>query len=243
MRDLIKNAPVYMQVYQRLKQEIQTGEYPYGSFLPNESSLEEIYDVSRTTIRKAIKMLADEGFLDVHQGLGTRVLDNRAMQNYNRVTSVTETLRKKGFEVTTAGMMIDIQKADREIANELNIAVDSKIARIQRLQLADGKPVTLMENYIEYARVPGIEAYQNDFVALYQFIEEKYGLIIDETQDKISAKAASFMESRILEVEPNEALLVVHRITYYKGQPVTVDHVRILGSQYEVSISGKGRLK
>ena len=42
-----------------------------------------------------------------------------------------------------------------------------------------------MENYIEYAKVPGIEAYENQFVALYQFLEEKFGLQIDETRDRI----------------------------------------------------------
>ena len=176
------NAPIYMKVYNRLKNQILSGSYPSGSFLPTESELEQIYQVSRTTIRKAVKMLSDEGFLSVRQGCGTMVMDTRTTQNYNQVTSVTESLKKRGYEVTTASMMIDVIPATREIAMDLQIPEETAVARIQRLQLADGNPVTLMENYVEYAKVPDIEKHQGHFVALYQFLEETYGLTIDSTR-------------------------------------------------------------
>ncbi|MFQ9395736.1 MAG: GntR family transcriptional regulator [Lachnospiraceae bacterium] len=91
----MKNAPAYIKIYNRLKNEIQKGTYPVGGFLPKEYELEEIYQVSRTTIRNAVKILAKEGMVEVRQGRGTRVLDHKAIQNYNKVTSVTEALRKK----------------------------------------------------------------------------------------------------------------------------------------------------
>ena len=239
----MKNAPAYIKIYNRLKNEIQKGTYPVGGFLPKEYELEEIYQVSRTTIRNAVKILAKEGMVEVRQGRGTRVLDHKAIQNYNKVTSVTEALRKKGYEVTTGDMLIDVIEADKQTANELEIPEGTRVARIQRLQLADGEPVTLMENYIEYKRVPKIEEFQNEFVALYQFLEEKFGLQIDETRDRISAKSATFMEAQVLKTEPKDALLVVHRVTYWQNRPVSIDHVRIIGSKYEVEISGKGRSK
>ena len=167
----MKNAPAYIKIYNRLKNEIQKGTYPVGGFLPKEYELEEIYQVSRTTIRNAVKILAKEGMVEVRQGRGTRVLDHKAIQNYNKVTSVTEALRKKGYEVTTGDMLIDVIEADKQTANELEIPEGTRVARIQRLQLADGEPVTLMENYIEYKRVPKIEEFQNEFVALYQFLD------------------------------------------------------------------------
>lgn len=119
---------------------------PLEAFFPQKAKLEQIYQVSRTTIRKAVKMLSDEGFLSVRQGCGTMVMDTRTTQNYNQVTSVTESLKKRGYEVTTASMMIDVIPATREIAMDLQIPEETAVARIQRLQLADGNPVTLMEN-------------------------------------------------------------------------------------------------
>ena len=207
------NKPIYIIIYDKLKSAIKGGTYPPGSFLPTEQELETLYQDIRTT------------------------------QNYNQVTSVTESLRKRGYDVTIGSMMIDVIPASRDIAADLFIPEGTPVARIQRLQLADGRPVTLMENYIEYAKVPGIEQHSGHFVALYQFLEETYGLIIDATRDRISAKSADFLEARVLEIEPKTALLVIRRISYYQDKPVSIDHVRIIGSQYEAEISGKGRSK
>ena len=51
----MKNAPAYVKVYSRLKNEINKGTYPVGGFLPKECELEKIYQVSRTTVRNAVK--------------------------------------------------------------------------------------------------------------------------------------------------------------------------------------------
>lgn len=237
------NEPAYMQVYRRMKSDIQKGVYPMNSFLPKESELEEIYGVSRTTVRKAVKLLSGESILEVRQGCGTRVRDLKAKQDYNKVTSVTESLQKKGYTVTTGSMMIDSMEAGGEVAERLEIPVGTKIARVQRLQLADQVPVTLMENYIPYNLVPGIEEYQDKFVALYQFLEETYGISIERTKDRIFAVSATFMEAQVLDIKPRDALLVVQRVCYHRDKPVCMDHVRIIGSRYEIEISGQGRSK
>ena len=59
----MKNAPAYVKVYSRLKNEINKGTYPVGGFLPKECELEKIYQVSRTTVRNAVKILVQEGRL------------------------------------------------------------------------------------------------------------------------------------------------------------------------------------
>lgn len=241
--DIEKNEPAYIKVYHGLKSEIQKGVYPVNSFLPKESELEAIFGVSRTTIRKAVKLLSQEKMVEVRQGSGTRVCDYKAKQDYNRVTSVTESLQKRGYTVTTGSMMIDVIEAAGKLADELEITPNTKIARVQRLQLADESPITLMENYVPYSLVPDIESYQGKFTAFYQLLEAAYGIVIDSTKDRISAASATFMEAQTLNIKPKDALLVVHRICYQKDKPVCVDHVRIIGSQYEVEICGKGRSK
>ena len=65
------NKPIYIKIYDKIKSAIKGGPYPPGSFLPTEQELETLYQVSRTTIRKAVKLLSDEGILSVRQGCGT----------------------------------------------------------------------------------------------------------------------------------------------------------------------------
>lgn len=235
--------PAYLQVYNKIKGLIQDGTYPASTFLPPESELEELFRVSRTTVRKAIKMLSDDGIVTVRQGSGTIVNGNRTTQNFNRVNSITESLKRKGYKVTTASMLIEIFPASLSIAKELEIPLNEKVARVQRVQCANGTPVSIMMNYIPYRLVPGIEQYQNQFVGLYQFMEETYKIEIEYSRDKIYAKSADFFEAQALQVEPKEALLVVHRICYAQKRPVCIDHVCVVGNQYEVEIQGRGRSK
>ena len=51
----------YQRTYEKILEDLRNDVYPVNSLLPPEPKLEEIYHVSRTTVRRAIAQLADEG--------------------------------------------------------------------------------------------------------------------------------------------------------------------------------------
>jgi len=236
-------VPAYILVHQSLKKDIQDGKYLVSELLPTEPELEKMFNVSRTTIRRAMEVLKAEGLIEIKQGRGTMVLDYRTKQDLNKVTSVTESLRRRGYEVRTKSMYIDVIPATEKIANKLEIKYGDLVARVQRIQLANEKPIVIMKNYIPYRLVPSIEQFSNKFSGLYQFLEEQYQLEITAANDKILAKSADFAESEMLCVQPGTALLSIQRICYRDKEPICVDDVRILGDQYELVISTNGRYK
>lgn len=239
----MRKVPAYMAVHDLIKKRIQDGTYPVLELLPTEPELEKIYKVSRTTIRSAMELLKEEGFVEVKQGRGTMVLDQRTIQDLNKVTSVTESLRRKGYDVRTKSMYIDIIPASDKLLKELNLSTEDSITRVQRIQLIDENPIAIMRNYIPTSLVPGLLQFTNKFSGLYQFLEEHYELQIDSAHDKIFAKSADFAESEMLNVPPGTALLCIRRICYQDGNPVCVDDVCIIGDQYELAISTNGRYK
>jgi len=235
--------PSYLQVYNQLKQDILKGKYKIGEMLPIEGDLEKIFEVSRITIRKAVKLLNEDKLVDVKQGRGTMVLDFKASQNLNHVVSVTETLRQKGYTVKTKRMHIDLIEADLEVASCLRISAGDTVARFQRIQLADEKPIVIMKNYVPAHLVPNITKYCNKFSALYQFLEDTYQIKIEEASDRIYAKNASFEEAQLLEIETGDALLCIQRTCSYQGIPVCLDDVVIIGKQYELTSTMQGRYR
>lgn len=239
----MSKSPAYKGIYDKLKIDIKNGKYLVGELLPTETELEKIFNVSRTTVRRAMELLAQDSLVEIKQGRGTMVLDFKTKQDLNKVTSVTESLRRKGYTVRTKSMYIDRIPATENLAKELGVMKGSLLARVQRIQLADEKPVVIMKNYIPYDKVPNIEEYTNKFSALYQFLEERYQIEIDAAKDKVYAKSADFAESEMLGVKPNTALLCIDRICYKDNQPVCVDQVSILGDEYELEISMNGRYK
>ncbi len=63
----------YQHIYQILKEQIVEEKYLVGDFLPSENDLKEHYQVSRDTIRKSLKLLQEEGFIETVQGMGSQI--------------------------------------------------------------------------------------------------------------------------------------------------------------------------
>ena len=63
--------PLYQQVIDIIKNEINSGAYKAGARIPNEFELAESYKVGRVTVRRAIEELVQQGYLTKRQGKGT----------------------------------------------------------------------------------------------------------------------------------------------------------------------------
>ena len=237
----LDKSPAYVRVYNVLRSKILDGDYAIGELLPPEPELEKLFLVSRTTVRKAVEMLSREGLVAAKQGRGTTVLDYHTTQNINQVTSLSETLEQKGSKVYCKNMSIDTIPASARVANEFQIEVGTPVIRIQRLQIADDKPIAIFKNYLIPEMVPDIQNYVGKFAHLYDFLEEHYGLLIDAARDRISARSATFEEASMLDVPVGTALIYLVRICSSGDRIVELDHCRILGSRYDFEIYMSGR--
>lgn len=233
-------GPAYQAVYNEVKRMIAEGVYAPGDMLPTEPELEKMFSVSRTTVRKAIGMLLQEGMVSVKQGYGTQVISKKTVQNLNRLTSISQTLINMGYEVGTKSIYIDLLPAPENIAESLAVPAGTILVRINRIQTADGAPVAIAKNYIPLEYVPGLEATQERIVSLYAYLQEKYDLVITGSRDSISASNASFEESELLKIEPRAALITINRICYNADRPVEVDRVKIIASKYEFEVFMQG---
>jgi len=68
-------VPLYRKIYLDLKKKIQEGVYVSGQKLPYERELCDLYGVKRVTIRKSLELLAQEGLIVKHMGLGSFVAE------------------------------------------------------------------------------------------------------------------------------------------------------------------------
>ena len=230
-----------MMVYQKMKEMIVNEVHPIGSFIPREPDLCNQFNVSRTTLRKAMELLEQEGFVDIQQGRGTKVLDYKTTQKLNYVTSFSETLEAKGYSVQSKSMYIDMVIPPGNILEELLLPPETEVVRIQRIQLANGKPIAIITNYIITELVPGIISDSGTFVSLYHHLEEKYGIKITSARDDIKAKVSDFLESELLQIPVGSPLIVDRRVTFSLSKPIEVVIMIVDGSKYEFSVTLSGR--
>lgn len=67
-------VPPYRQIAEVIRGRIKSGEYPKGSRIPTESEIVETWEVARTTARRTIALLREEGLVHTVPQRGTYVL-------------------------------------------------------------------------------------------------------------------------------------------------------------------------
>ena len=237
----MKAIAAYQRVYTELKRRIKEKVYEPGTLLPTESELEKQFQVNRTTVRKAIGLLAGEGYLNVRQGRGTEVLNISTTQRLNYVSSITETLREKGHVVTTQAMSIERIKPPSFVVDELDLPPEAAVYFMQRVQCADGQPIALMTNYLRENIVPGLDQYANQFVGLYAFLEQRYNIIIKDAWERLSAVSASFTDAQILKIPIGSPLLCSKRISNVEQGPFEYSIIKLVADKYDYIVYLHGR--
>lgn len=232
----MSKTPAYRIVYSEVKRKITEGVYPPGSMIPTETQLQEEFRVSRTTIRKAISMLTQEGRLSIRQGHGTVVLEKPTTQSLNSITTITGSLMERGFQVTVQGMSIDLTAAPEAAAKALHLERNSSVYRIQRVLCADGEPTAYSCSYYRPDWLPNLKQYENTFISIYRLLQEKYNIVISEVDEVISAVNSNFIDSQILQIPQGTAMLRSIRISSCDRGLLEYAESKILADKYEYSI-------
>jgi DNA-binding GntR family transcriptional regulator len=125
----------------RLRAALVEGEFPQGSKLPNEDQLCRRFDVSRVTIREAVRGLIEDGFVVRRQGSGTFVSRRPMLRNsLDRNFSYTDYLEASGVRPGRKLLGLRRVAADDEIAEILRLPPGASIVEVRRLRTADGRP-------------------------------------------------------------------------------------------------------
>ena len=71
----------YLEVYDKLVDKISGGEFSLNELLPSEKEIGVMYSVERTTVRKALGLLVNDGFIEKFQGIGAKVVSTVKVKN------------------------------------------------------------------------------------------------------------------------------------------------------------------
>lgn len=227
----------YQRTYTRILNDLRDNVYPINSLLPPEPKMEEIYGVSRTTVRRAIAQLADEGYVKVKQGHGTVVLKNvypddsfafSRLRHFEDIISVRHASIPDPQHMTARGMYIDLVEADTKTSEALEIAAGTQVYRLQRIFYSRDIPLMYLFDYLRTDFFSNLDQHTNEFWDLYPFLMKKYGFQYKGCVEYISAAAADLVDSQILHIKPGTPLLKTRRIAQCDKGPLeyAVLHVR-----------------
>jgi DNA-binding GntR family transcriptional regulator len=211
MTDRSGPVPLYFQIASRIEEAIRAGQLPPGSRLENEIALSERLGLSRPTVRRAIQELVDKGLVVRRRGIGTQVVHG-AVTRQVELTSLWEDLERTGQTPSTRMLTHEVIAADQRVAESLGVEQGSPVLHLRRLRAADGVPVSILENYLP-AEFTTISEESLARHGLYQLLRMR-GTTMRVARQRIGARRATPVESRLLEIDRNSALLTMDRTAY-----------------------------
>ena len=142
------------QVREELTELISGGTYAVGDRLPNEQEMSDQFRVSRATVREAYRALIDAGYLSRRHGTGTFV--NRVPQRHalDLNLSYTAMIQAAGFTASIKVISQRIEVADDEDQGRLRLEPGDQIVVVERVRLADDRPVVYSVDRIPLEIVP-----------------------------------------------------------------------------------------
>lgn len=214
-----KNSPVpiYHQLEEYIKQQIEIGILKEEAVIPSEREYAQKFQISRMTVRQAINNLVSEGYLKRQKGRGTFVSKKKVEQELQGMTSFTEDMLSRGMNPSSTLLSFQIIPAEKKTALDLRIDENEPVYKIKRIRLADGAPMALETAFIPVKLVPGLTE-ENSNLSLYQYIEENLSLSISEATQEIEASIANSHDADVLGIQIGDPILLIERISYLQNE-------------------------
>lgn len=208
------SGAMYEQIKADLVAKIQSGEYKSDNRLPSERQMEELYQVSRVTIRKAVDDLVHQGVLIRRQGAGTFVANRKLTVSMRELKGIMEELQDNGLSPESQlcqcqylAYSPDLQ----DIWNTLNVSESEQVFFVQRLYSHQEMPLVIENNYFPAYLGEELEVFNLEKNILYKALS-MIGHPVERAQQIMSARLADTQERKLLQLKQNIAVLNLERL-------------------------------
>lgn len=227
---------LYEQVTDRMRVYL-LGETTAGAQVPTEAELSQIFAVGRSTVRKALQRLVDEGALVRRQGKGTFVArpTPKIVHSIDRLASFMETFRTTGDALETK--LIEFGwSPNTDLPPELE-SWSRPVLQYQRLYISNGVPHAITR--VSLPNDIGREVSQAEVEAqpIYNILTNKLGIALSRSEFLVSCRQPSPEISRTLDLSQSTYLLVLERITRdTRDRPVEMTTHYLRADVYQLSV-------
>jgi GntR family transcriptional regulator len=214
--------PLFQRIRIQLYRDISNGVFRVGDFIPTEADLMKRYNTSRTTVRRAIAGLVEEGIIVGKRGKGSIVKRNVAKANVRLRGSFGDILDVAKNTLVKV-LRLEYLAPDPEISKHLAIKGDRRVLRVDRVRFTNKTPFLYSINYLP--EDIGQFLCKKDFeeAPLLELLSKKCHVELKSAVQDFSAAVADHYVSHILNVPVGFPLLEIKRVVLSsEGTPVNL---------------------
>lgn len=203
--------PQYRKLYEQLRKHITKGVYNEGDILPSENELCTVSQLTRPTVRRALDMLANEGFITKHQGLGSVV--NKIPKGVG-ILSIKGTTSAVGSEHLQTRTIIKpkvIPWPEDFLFPLTELELESGCIYFERLRLVDNQPFFYDITYIPNINLPRFTSYKLENSSLFDTLREQFKIEVKGGNQHFKAINPTEDISKLLDLKDNQPIIHLQR--------------------------------
>lgn len=201
--------PLYVKLYEKILKNIENKKYNCCDKLPSENDFAREYDVNRHTVRQALSLLKDEGFIYTKKGKGNFISNIKVPYSISDKSSYSSKILDLGYEPKTKLLSADIIEPSEEIAKNLGINNKLKVIELKLLRYANDLPISVSYSYFDafiYREI--VNNLNLEPFSLYKILEKCYPhLEITKVSTVFESIVASNELSELLMMPSNSPIL------------------------------------
>lgn len=219
--DPARPGPMYWALAATLAEQIKAGHYQVDQQLPTEAELQKQFNVSRHTVRQALRELQEQGYVSTQQGVGTRV---RAAQPSFRFVHGSESIEDLlQFSRATRMRLLARKQVvlDPAMAAKLQGDVGESWLQLSLLRYgrSESQPIGFLYIFLrpEFAGV--VPLIDTGAQAVFSLVEQQYGAMVAEMEQEITSVVATPEIAQLLGSDPaGHGLEVTRRYRDERGR-------------------------
>jgi GntR family transcriptional regulator len=233
--------PLYYQIELQLRRAIESGQYRPGDRLPTESALQRSYDVSRVTIRTALRRLEEEGLISTRRGRGTFVTAqgdeaHKIERNPARLRAFEEDLLRQGGPPRIEVLAVEHGPAPQRIGAMLELDDGTEVTRVRRVGWVGEAPLWLESRYLHPSIADAVTEPDLGSASMTALLEAVTGLRVESSRLRITAAAATADQARHLHLELGDPVLINEFVVLAEGRAVEAARAVFRGDRYAFAV-------
>lgn len=224
--------PRYQRIKDYILNGISQGLFKPGSKIPPELELARQFGVSRMTVNKAIRDLAEAGILLRFAGDGTYVAERKTDAPILDINNISEEIQARSHNHSVTQYLLRAEPASEEIALRLGMHVGATVFHSLLVHREDGLPVQLEDRFVNPAWAPDyLEQDFSRFTPNYYLMQH---CPLTDIEHTIEAVMPDSVEQSRLEIGAQEPCLLVLRRTWSHKNLVSFARLTHPGSRYKL---------
>jgi GntR family transcriptional regulator len=239
--DRHSHVPVYAQLKGIIREAIDSGSLGANERIPSENELATEYNVSRMTVRQAIRELARDGYVYVRKGDGTFVGGGARAQMLVKLDGFSTEMTKRGHTVRSRVLRaerVTSGGAHAQAFAGLGERPDSSLVMIERIRYLDEEPFALERSYLSaHTGERLLDRTFDETFSIYQFLSHERGISLSRAEHTIEPRLAEGETASALALAPGSPILFVRGTTFsVTGGPVEYIEGNYRGDRYTFTV-------